>query len=257
MALVFDELLQNRTRFGVPLEFGSHWRYHLLERIAMILVSLGFAGMLRILGNGQYAGNERLGIAIVAGSIGIYIALTIVFSRGYLFFELKQPFRDPRYLGHQAREVLTHALVTVPIAWGVCMLMLSNWKTTLQAKSTSRTSPMSITIAGTMIAGVAGILLATYVCVAALMAGAVSHGQTTDPVTLIFPHFFEHSFTYLVVPMVAALVYEIAAQCALSGSAVSGPFVHRGRPDNDRKFWITAHCCGASERLCSCLSRMG
>ena len=27
------------------------------------------------------------------------------------------PIRDPRYLGHQAREVLTHALVTVPIAW--------------------------------------------------------------------------------------------------------------------------------------------
>ena len=166
-----------------------------------------------MLSDEQRAVNAQRGLVIAAGSIGIYIALTIMFSRGYLFFELKQPFRDPRYLGHQAREVLTHALVTVPIAWGVCMLMLSNWKTTLPAKSTSRTLPISTTIAGTMIAGVAGILLATYVCVAALMAGAASHGQTTDPVTLIFPHFFEHSFTYLVVPMVAALVYEITARC--------------------------------------------
>ena len=186
----------------------------------MILISLGFAGMLRILGSGQHARSDRPGLVIVAGSIGIYIALTIVFSRGYLFFELKQPFRDPQYLGHQARELLTHALVTVPVAWGVCILMLSNWKTTLAAKTTSRTVSISTTIA--VIAGVAGFLLATYVCVAALMAGAASHGQTTDPVTLIFPHFFEHSFTYLVVPMVAVLVYEIAARCALSGSSSIG-----------------------------------
>jgi hypothetical protein len=220
MALVLDELLQYHTRFGVPLEFGSHWRYHLLERIAMILCSVGIAGALRLLSK-HGAVNAKHGLVIAAGSIGIYIALTIVLSRGHLFFELKQPFRDPRYLGHQAREVLTHALVTVPIAWGVCMLVLSNWKTTLPAKSTYRPLPISITI-GTMIAGAAGILLATYVCVAALMAGAVLHGQTTDPVTLIFPHFFEHSFTYLVVPVVAALVYEIARRCALFGSAGIG-----------------------------------
>ena len=50
VSLVFEELLQNRTRFGVPLEFGSHWRYHLLERIAMILCSVGFAGTIRIFG---------------------------------------------------------------------------------------------------------------------------------------------------------------------------------------------------------------
>jgi hypothetical protein len=216
-ALVFNELLQNRTRFGVPFEFGSHWRYHLLERMAMILGSLGFGGMLRILGDRQHAGNERLGLAIVAGSIGIYILLTIVFSPGWLVF--LQPFRDPRYLGHQVREVLTHVLVTVPLAWGVCMLMLSSLKAAAKPRTISRPVPISTTIAGMMIAGSVGILLATYLCVAALMVGAASHGQTADPVTLIFPHFFEHSFTYLVVPMVAALVYEIIARCALSGSA--------------------------------------
>jgi len=155
----------------------------------------------------QHAANGRPGLVVAAASIAIYIALTIVFSRGLLFFELKQPFRDPQYLGHQARELLTHALVTVPIAWAVCMLMLSSSRKAAPARSISRTLPISI--AGTIVAGVAGILIAIYVCVAAWMAGAASHGQTTDPVTLIFPHFFEHSFTYLVVSMVAALVYEI------------------------------------------------
>jgi len=219
--LVLDELLQNRTRFGVPLEFGSHWRYHLLERIAMILCSVGIAGMLRLLSDAHPAVNGRRGLAIAAASIGIYIGLTFVFSHGYLFFELRQPFRDPQYLGHQAREVLTHALVTVPVAWGVCMLLLPNWKPELPAKSTFQILSMSPTIAATIIAGAAGILLATYVCVAAWMAGAVSHGQTTDPVTLIFPHFFEHSFTYVLVSLVAALIYAGAAS-----SIVRRPIVH-------------------------------
>jgi hypothetical protein len=210
IATVFDELLQNRTRSGVPPEFGSHWRYHLLERIAMILCSVGIAGVLRMLNDGQRAANARRGLIIAVGSIGVFIALTVMFSRGRLFFELEQPFRDPQYLGHQAREVVTHALVTVPIAWGVCMVLLSDWKTTLSAKSTTRTFRISTTLAGTMIAGAAGLLVATYVCVAALMAGAVSLGQTKDPVTLIFPHFFEHSFTYVLVSLVAALTYAVA-----------------------------------------------
>ena len=59
IGLVFDELLQNRTRFGVPLEFGSHWRYHLLERIAMILGSVGIAGALRMLSDEQRAVNAQ------------------------------------------------------------------------------------------------------------------------------------------------------------------------------------------------------
>ena len=212
MPLVLDELLQNRTRFGVPLEFGSHWRYHLLERIAMILCSVGIAGILRMLSDGRPPVNARRGLVVAAASIGIYVALTLVFSHGRMFFELEQPFRDPQYLGHQAREVLTHALVTVPVAWGVCILLLSNRQTTFSAKSTSRNSRPSPAIAVTVMSGVFGVLLATYVCVAALMAGAVSRGQTTDPVTLIFPHFFEHSFTYVLVSVVAALIYAVAAR---------------------------------------------
>jgi hypothetical protein len=206
--LVFAELLQNHTRVGVPPEFGSHWRYHLLERLAMMLSSAGFAGMLLVFGNGRHVQHSRLGLAIVAGSLGVYLAVTFIFSGGRL--ALMQPFRDPRYLGHQAREVLTHALVTVPMAWGVCILMLK-MKTSVSAKPLSGAVPTSATIVGAMIAGAAGVLLAIYVCLAAWMSGAVSRGQTTDPVTLIFPHFFEHSFTYLVVVMIAALTYETAS----------------------------------------------
>ena len=108
------------------------------------------------------------------------------------------------------------------------MLMLSTLRTPAPVRSISRTVLISTTLSGTMIAGVAGILLAAYVCVAALMVGAASHGQTTDPVTLIFPHFFEHSFTYLVVPVMAVLVYETARRCALSESARIGTVLTPG-----------------------------
>ena len=44
-----------------------------------------------------------------------------------------------------------------------------------------------------------------------LALDAASHGQTTDIAMLLCPHFFEHGFTYLVVPLVAALVYQVGA----------------------------------------------
>ena len=40
---------------------------------------------------------------------------------------------------------------------------------------------------------------------------AASQGQTENVILLLGPHVFEHTFTYLVVPLIAALVYESAA----------------------------------------------
>jgi hypothetical protein len=57
--------------------------------------------------------------------------------------------------------------------------------------------------------GISGALLGLAVCVASLVFDAASHGQTTDVAMLLFPHFFEHGATYLVVPALAALVYEL------------------------------------------------
>jgi hypothetical protein len=56
--------------------------------------------------------------------------------------------------------------------------------------------------------GAGGLLLAVYLLVGALGTSAVSQGQTKSLSLLIFPHFFEHVFSYLVVPLVAGLVYE-------------------------------------------------
>jgi hypothetical protein len=212
--LVLDNVLQNHTRPGAALAWGSHWRYHLLERIALMLIAIGFAGLLRLLGNVAHEERGRAGLVAAWCSVGVYLAFTVLFSSGALVFE---PFFNAQYLGHQARELLTHALVTFPIGWGVCMLRVrdsarSGWP----ANPLSRHAPASATIVVAMSAGTLGILAGGYVCIAALMADAVSHGQTPDLAMLIFPHFFEHSFTYVLVPLVAAVTYEVASKRALT-----------------------------------------
>lgn len=216
LAMVLDNLLQNHTRPGVPLWWGSHWRYHLLERLALMLVSIGLAGSWRFFTDGGREAPGRIGLALAAGSVGVYLALTLVFSDGLPSVLLA--FHDPRYLGHQAREIVTHALVTLPVGWGVCMLALPGASPAAPARAPSWPGAVSAAVAVAIAAGALGLVLGGYVCVAALMADAVSHGQTRDLAMLIFPHFFEHSFTYLVVPGTAVLVSGAAARRAGAGT---------------------------------------
>ncbi len=221
--VLLENLLQHHTRPGAALVWGSHWRYHLLERMALILISIGFAGALRWLAAREMHGSEpfdhrrsaRIGLGIAGGAIVVYLLLSVVFANSVA--SMLDPLRDPIYLGHQARELFTHALVTVPLAWGACLLSLP--KGPLDAPTRPfferRVAP---NVVATLGAGALGLLIGGYVCVAALRSDSISYGQTTDLAMLIFPHFFEHSFTYLVVPLVAMLVFELAANGAQAGA---------------------------------------
>jgi hypothetical protein len=203
VSMLLDNLLQNHTRPGSPLAWGSHWRYHLLERLGLILLSIGLAGLARLCLRPPAPGSA--GAKTAAGSVGAYLALTLVFAGGWAAFV--EPFRDPRYLGHQAREVLTHALVTGPLAWAACLLAVRSSRRTapiLRPGRAGRAEPVAVG------AGVLGILLLGYVGVASLASDAASHGQTKDLVMLVFPHFFEHAFTYVLTPLVARLTYTLA-----------------------------------------------
>ena len=193
---VADNLLQNHTRPGAPLEFGSHWRYHLLERLGFIVIAIGWAGLLRALVGPRSASEGTLAGSVVFAGLTVFAALSMVFFGGPDAFA--RVFRDPQYLGHQAREVLTHAIVTLPLALGVCLSL---------AGRTAAPNPIEIRggpIAGALAWLAAGATVLLYVLAAAWGADAASHGQSSDMVTLVFPHFFEHGFTYLVTAMTAA-----------------------------------------------------
>ncbi len=88
-------LFQFHTRDDEPMVYGSHWRYHLISQTALMLIPLAFV-------------RRRNPILITTWSV--FAALTIALGID------SSSFIDPRYLGHQARELFTHTLVTIPLA---------------------------------------------------------------------------------------------------------------------------------------------
>jgi len=198
-----DNFLQYHTRPGAPLEWGSHWRYHLLSRLALLMLAVGLSGILQTLIGGEQRKITRAGPLLVASSLAAFLAFTILFSAGLR--SLLAPLRDPVYIGHQAREIFTHLLVTIPAAWGLCLLFARRAE---DSNIPERSAPHWWTLFA-VATGVVGALLGVAVCLASLMVDAASHGQSADLAILLFPHFFEHGFGYLVVPVTAALVYEL------------------------------------------------
>jgi hypothetical protein len=142
---------------------------------------------------------------VVGGSLVAYAAFTVIFSNGLRAFIL--PVVDPVYLGHQAREFATHVLATLPIAWGVGLLVVRPaWAP--RADGDARILAWPLTVAS----GATGVVLGLYICLAALSKDSASQGQTDDLAMLIFPHFFEHIQTYVVVTVLALFVYKLASK---------------------------------------------
>ena len=53
----------------------------------------------------------------------------------------------------------------------------------------------------------AGVLIGAYLLAGGLITSAASQGQSASLTMLLCPHFFEHSFTFVVTPLVAALSF--------------------------------------------------
>ena len=56
--------------------------------------------------------------------------------------------------------------------------------------------------------GLGGIVVEHFLLVSALVTSAASQGQSESVAVLIFPHFFEHTFSYVVTTLSAGLVFE-------------------------------------------------
>ncbi len=201
-----DNLLQYHTRPQAPLEWGAHWRYHLLSRLALIFGCLGIAGFLRFFLGGANLALARRGLQVFGATLLGFLAVTILLFRD--FPSLLLPFHDPVYFGHQAREAFTHVLATVPLAWGVCLLMTGPATATPELRARTYAWPLS---AG---AAALGAALGLYVGIGALINDSAAEGQIDDLAMLIFPHFFEHVQGYVVIPATAMLTYRLAQRRA-------------------------------------------
>jgi hypothetical protein len=192
---ILDNLAQYPTRPGAPFVWGAHWRYHLIERFAEIALAFFVAGLLWLRDGRPVArgGNARGSLFAVA---------LVVFAAATLFFGLSlQPFRDPTYLGHQLRELVTHTLVTLPLALGTCFVLARKFSMPMpNTPSTSSAAPIYA-------AGAVGIACGAFVLIGSVLLKAQMYGQKRGLAELLFPHFFEHTLGYFLVSALAGLLY--------------------------------------------------
>lgn len=193
-----DNLSQLHTRAGAPLDWGAHWRYHLIERFTQILLAFSASGVMWML-DGRPDGRPdarpaRGRMPLFGGALVAFAAVTL------LFHPTSEPVIEPTFLGHQIRELFTHTLVTLPLAMGVCFELAEKFSPGGSARSNASNWPIYL-------AGGLSVVCGAFLLVASVLRKAQEHGQTTSLPALLFPHFFEHSLGYVLVPALAGLLY--------------------------------------------------
>jgi len=188
---LLDELAQGHTRANAPTDFGAHWQYHLLSRMA--LIAAGFA-LVGILAGGRRADSP----APVERSRSPLIPWSLFALATLIYLPRIESLTDSRYLGHQARELFTHAFITLPLVVAVCARLAS-----LDARAGLRPATWKPIIWHAAVA----VALAAYLLAGVMITGAASHGQTDAIGPLVCTHFFEHAFGYVITPATAAATY--------------------------------------------------
>jgi hypothetical protein len=172
--------------------WGAHWRYHLLERLAQILLAPAVVCLVWLL-RGRPTLGARAAPRLFLYALGIFGLLTAAFGW------TAEPFRDPAYLGHQLRELFTHTLVTLPLSIGVC-LGLS------RAPAAGAHSP-DRPLWPYAVSGLAAVACGAFLLAASVMSDAQSHGQARGLAALLLPHFGEHALGYVMTPALAGAAY--------------------------------------------------
>lgn len=200
-------LAQMFTRPGLELSWGAHWRYHLLAQAALMLAALALAGLHR-------AWRERRFVPL--GDTSLYRAALFLFLVLTLVFRpTLEPFFDALFLGHQARELATHALITLPLALGVSLWVVERQGGKL-VFGTGLSSFKPVRGAALL-----ALLIGVWIAVGALATGAAGEGQTSSLTALLAGHVFEHAFGYAVAPLTAATLCLRAAPALVTASATA------------------------------------
>ena len=198
-----DNLMQLHTRAGAPLVWGAHWRYHLIERFAQVMLAFSLTGVVWLL-HGKPANRAEGRFRFYGAALLAFAVLTAVFQ------PTGESFTDPAFLGHQLRELFTHSLVTFPLALGTCLVLARKFTPEETGGPTESLWPIILT-------GTAAISSGAFLLVASLMTGAQSHGQAEGLAALLFPHFFEHALGYIFVPALAGWIYLARVRRSVAG----------------------------------------
>jgi len=229
--VAIKEFLQGYTRDDLFTP-GSHWRFHLLSTACYLTGAVILAASLHHALCGRlpsvHVGSRKWWMG---GTILAMIVLTALIGL------TAEPFGDPRYLGHQAREALTHLFVTLPISMGVLLLYdVSTGQTQKTGRSTRcrRSRQQSIGHIAVpsckirndlMVAVVILILVLGYLVGGTIIFEAVRHTRPDTPLShLGAGHLFEHTLDYVLVACLA-----LTASRATDATIYDHPIGERSR----------------------------
>lgn len=181
--VAWREALQTYRRDDDVGPVGVHWTYHLLSTFVYLAAAVGLAALLRRWVDGTFGAPRRNATAplVVAALVVVVTAATLRDA---------SPFVDARYLGHQAREVLTHLVVTLPLSFAA-LAWVGRWR--IEAPTRQGGSRTTIAIA------LAGLGVLAYLVLGAAVTGASRVAQPAATSSLVGAHCFEHALDYVVV----------------------------------------------------------
>jgi hypothetical protein len=174
------DLLQQRTRDDAAA-YGTHWRYHWLSTLWFGATVAAAPWLLQLFGFSHVLQHDR---RFTRAAWAYFAVLTLAFGlSGAVFL-------DPQYAGHQAREILTHSLVTLPL--GLAVLLAAAQRPAERA---------SLRLDGwTLVALGFAVVIPVQLAVVALGGGVMEHGQTEHGLAaMVAAHYFEHTLDYLLV----------------------------------------------------------
>jgi hypothetical protein len=138
-----------------------------------------------------------------------FAVLTVTFGLGLA------PFTDPRYLGHQAREIMTHAMTSLPL--GFAMLALVHRASgAMHARRDG--APPRLLLASV-------VVIPICLAIGVLTQDAMATGQTDRGLAaMVAAHFFEHALDYVLISCLAvglqsARVYFSLTQTSAAADA--------------------------------------
>jgi hypothetical protein len=180
------DVLQYRTRDD-DVGYGSHWRFHFLSTIwfavAAALLAAVSTGTGRVLRAKRGSAGRRLNAALW----GYIILLTVAF--GFT----TEPFTSNRYVGHQAREILTHGLITLPLVFSLA------WRPdTDGAGPDAERSILPVTVTAWLLV----IAIPVFLAVAFAQGGLEETAQLSSGLAgVVAGHVFEHVLDYVLVAL--------------------------------------------------------
>ena len=182
------DLLQFRTRDD-DVSYGSHWRFHLLSTVWFVCATMVLAavtsGSVRVL----RADGAARKLALVSWAVNIVLTLA--------FGLTMEPFTSGRYIGHQAREIMTHGVITLPFTFALGLQRIG---------PRGHAEPAGLFV--TILAWLGVLLIPLFLALAFSRTGLEETAQLSAGLSgVVAAHVFEHVLDYiLVVLLTVAMV---------------------------------------------------